>query len=101
MLPLVMAGKYRAVVKFTGADVTLSPASLNATAVNVWAPIESVAEMLYGLLMSLPTAFVPSKNCTFVTVPLVGTAVACISVAAELGSTALLVGLVTVTLIAG
>src|ERR1051326_1544608 len=99
--PLVTADVYRAMVKVTGADVVARPKLSEATAVKGWAPRAKVKAPLlkeYGAAVKVRSNVAPSKNRTFVTVPLVLVAVAPMLMVSVLPKTELLGGLVMVTL---
>ena len=98
MSPLVIAGRYLAMVTCTGAEVVVAPRLSEATAVSVCEPSASRAVTLYGLVESLPSDTAPSKNWTLVTLPSVSLAEARMVTLAELLKMALSTGLVMVTL---
>src|SRR4026207_1989519 len=96
--PFVIAGRYRAIVMCTGAEVPFAPRLSEATAVRVCDPTSRRTLTLKGLVGSLPNDRVPSKNSTLVTLPPGSDAEARIVSAAELLKTAPSTGLVMVTL---
>ncbi len=98
MFPFVIAGRYRAMVTFTGAEVVVAPRSSEATAVSVCGPSARRVETLYGLVESLPSDTIPSKNWTFVTLPSVSLAEARMVTLALLLKMALSTGFVMDTL---
>src|SRR3954468_20586287 len=98
MSPFVMAGRYLAMVMWTGAEVEGAPRLSVATAVRVCEPTSSLALTLYGLVASLPSNTGPSKNWTLVMEPSESLAEARIVRAAEELKTAPSTGLVIVTL---
>src|SRR3954470_8108995 len=69
MSPFLMAGRYLAMIMWTGAEVEAAPGLVVARAVSVCAPTSSLALTLYGLVASLPSDTGPSKNWTLVTEP--------------------------------
>src|SRR3954469_24264493 len=98
MSPLVIAGRYLAMVTWTGPEVDRAPRLSEATAVSVCKPTASVAVALYGLVESMPSETAPSKNWTLATVPSVSVAEARMVRARELLKVELSTGLVMVTL---
>src|SRR5205814_403036 len=92
MSPFVMAGRYLAVVMWTGAEVVAAPRLSLATAVSVCTPGARVALRLYGRVESLPNNTRPSKNRTFVTLPSLSWALAVIGTLAGAVKEAPLVG---------
>src|SRR5512140_3696111 len=101
MSPFVIAGRYLATVKCTGAEVVLAPRLSEATAVSVCKPsakVNGAVEKLYGLAETLRSNTAPSKNWTFVTLPSVSLAEAPMVTLSVLPKTELSGGLVIDTL---
>jgi hypothetical protein len=104
MFPFVIAGRYLATVKCTGAEVAVRPTLSDATAVSVCKPsakVNAAVEKLYGLVEILRSNTSPSKNWTLVTLPAVSLAEAPMVTLAVLPKTEFSAGLVIVTLSGG